>query len=278
MLATYISVKYFKFRQLEFEDQAKGKRTKRISTVIILIFIIPSIWSAVTLIQRNNFEKNASEFIGHSKAYNKSVIYDYKIQHAEISTIELFFTGEPLNDETKEIILRTAAEFGLKEENIIMNDHARTEDFDDLELVKSIYDKMDTEVARRDDEIRRLREELKVAKGIDIPYIQIAKEIANTYPAVREVYLSQGAHVHTDSLNMTSSMTVVVRCDTLMVQDEYDRLSKWLKIRLNFEEVLLMVDVAEKEAAEIEPAVLTVSLEHPQDSVSGPVNMENNLP
>jgi hypothetical protein len=159
-----------------------------------------------------------------------------------------------------------------------MNDHARTEDFDDLELVKSIYDKMDTEVARRDDEIRRLREELKVAKGIDIPYIQIAKEIANTYPAVREVYLSQGAHVHTDSLNMTSSMTVVVRCDTLMVQDEYDRLSKWLKIRLNFEEVLLMVDVAEKEAAEIEPAVLTVSLEHPQDSVSGPVNMENNLP
>ena len=31
MLATYISVKYFKFRQVEFEDPAKGKRTKRVS-------------------------------------------------------------------------------------------------------------------------------------------------------------------------------------------------------------------------------------------------------
>ena len=161
MLATYISVKYFRFRQVVFEDQAKGNRTKRISSVIILVFIIPSIWSAVTLIQRNNFEKNASAFIGYSKAYNKSVIYDYKIQHAEISTIELFFTGEPLNDDTKETIFRTAYEFGLKEENIIINDHAKSENFDDLELVKGIYDKMDAEVAKRDDEIRRLREELR---------------------------------------------------------------------------------------------------------------------
>ena len=61
-----------------------------------------------------------------------------------------------------------------------MNDHAKTEDFDDLELVKGIYDKMDTEVAKRDDEIRRLKDELKVAKGTDIPYLQISREIANT--------------------------------------------------------------------------------------------------
>ena len=31
MLATYISVKYFKFRQVEFEDPAKGKRTMSFS-------------------------------------------------------------------------------------------------------------------------------------------------------------------------------------------------------------------------------------------------------
>ena len=127
-----------------------------------------------------------------------------------------------------------------------MNDHAKTDDFDDLELVKGIYDKMDAEVAKRDDEIRRLKDEIKVAKGTDIPYLQIAREIANTYPAVREVCLSQGAHVHTDSLHMTSVITLVVRCDTLMVKDEYDRLNEWLKIRLNVENVLLMVDVIEK--------------------------------
>lgn len=247
MLATYISVKYFKFRQIEYDDKAKGKRTKRISTVIILIFIVPSIWSAVTLIQRNNFEKNATAFIEHSKAYNKSIIYDYKIEHAEISTIELFFTGEPLNDDTREIIFKTAAEFGLKAENIIISDHSKSEDFDDLELVKGIYDKMDTEVGKRDDEINRLREELRIAKGIDIPYVQITREIINTYPTVREVHLAQGACVAADSLTMTPSVTIVVRCDTLMVDEEHAKLHEWLKIRLNSDNLTLMVDVKEKE-------------------------------
>ena len=76
---------------------------------------------------------------------------------------------------------------------------------------------------------------------------------------------------------MTSAITLVVRCDTLMVKDEYVRLNEWLKIRLNVENVLLMVDVIEKEAAEIESAVLTVSLEQPQDSIASSVNPENNL-
>ena len=76
---------------------------------------------------------------------------------------------------------------------------------------------------------------------------------------------------------MNSAMTVVVRCDTLLMREEYDRFSEWLKIRLNFDDVFLMVDVIEKEVAEIEPAVLSVSLEQPQDSIPGPVNMENNL-
>ena len=165
MLATYVSVKYFRFRQVEHEDQATGRKAKRISSILILIFIIPSIWSAVMLIRQNNFEDNATAFVEHSKAYGKSIIYDYRIDHTDGSTIELFFTGEPLSENTRENVIRTAEEYGLKEENIIINDHTTRENVNDLEVVKGIYDKMDTEIGKRDDEIRRLKEELNIAKG-----------------------------------------------------------------------------------------------------------------
>ena len=69
MLATYAGVKYFKFRQTEYQDEAMGTKTKRITSFIILIFIIPSIWSAVMLIRRNNFEVNATAFAEHSKVH-----------------------------------------------------------------------------------------------------------------------------------------------------------------------------------------------------------------
>ena len=240
MLATYVSVKYFRFRQIEHEDQATGRKAKRISTILILLFIVPSIWSAVMLIKQNNFEDNATAFVGRTKAYDKSIIYDYKIDHTDGSKIELFFTGEPLSQKTRENVIRTAAEFGLKEENIIINDHTTTEDINDIELVKGIYDKMDTEIGKRDEEIRRLREELRVARGNDIPYIQGTREIANSYPAVKQVHIAQGASVTCDSLAMNPCMTVVVRCDSLMEASEIEKLSEWLKIRLNTEDINLI--------------------------------------
>jgi ParB-like chromosome segregation protein Spo0J len=128
----------------------------------------------------------------------------------------------------------------FKEENIIINDHTTTEDINDIELVKGIYDKMDTEIGKRDEEIRRLREELRVARGNDIPYIQVTREIANSYPAVKQVHIAQGASVTCDSLAMNPCMTVVVRCDSLMEASEIEKLSEWLKIRLNTEDINLI--------------------------------------
>lgn len=240
MLATYVSVKYFRFRQTEHEDQASGRKAKRISSLLIVLFIVPSIWSAVLLIQRNNFEENATAFVERSKAYDRSIIYDYKIDHTDGSKIELFFTGEPLSEKTKDNLFRTAAEYGLKEENIIINDHTTTEDINGIEVVKGIYDKMDTEVGKRDEEIRRLREELRAAKGNDIPYVQVTREIVSTYPAIIEVQMAQGARVSADSLEVHPTTTVIVKCDSLTGPIEIEKLRDWLKIRLNTEEITLI--------------------------------------
>ena len=245
MLATYISVKYFKFRQTEYEDQATGRQTKRISSILILLFIIPSIWSAVTLIQRTNFETNATAFIEYSKSYNKSIIYDYKIDHTEGSKLELYFTGEPINDETKSIIVKTAAEFDIVEESIIIVDDSKEADLNDIELVKGIYDKMDSEVAKREDEIRQLKEELRLAKGDDIAYVQITREIISTYPSVKHVRLAQGASVAADSLYAQPCITAIIKCEEPISEEQTTKLSNWLKIRLNSEEITLIVTLTE---------------------------------
>lgn len=241
MLATYISVKYFKFRQTEYEDQATGRKTKRISSILILLFIIPSIWSAVTLIQRTNFETNATAFIEYSKSYNKSIIYDYKIDHTEGSKLELYFTGEPINDETKSIIVKTAAEFDIEEESIIIVDDSKGANLNDIELVKGIYDKMDSEVTKREEEIRQLKEELRLAKGDDIAYVQITREIISTYPSVKHVRLAQGASVAADSLYAQPCITAIIKCEEPISEEQTAQLSNWLKIRLNTEDISLIV-------------------------------------
>ena len=241
MLATYISVKYFKFRQTEYEDPDIARKTKRITSVIILLFIIPSIWSAVTLIKRTNFETNAIAFIEHSKSYNKSIIYDYKIDHTDGSKIELYFTGEPINEETKSIIVKTASEFEIEEQNIVIFDDAKEDNLNNIEIVKDIYDKMDVEISRRDEEIRMLKEELKLVKDDEIEYVQITREIISSYPTVKKVKLAQGAFVAADSLHAHPCLTAIVECDRPMDTKQSTQLNNWLKVRLNTEEITLIV-------------------------------------
>lgn len=239
MLATYFGVKYFKFRQTEYQDDKVARRTKRISSLLIVLFIVPSIWSAVILIKQNNFEEKAIAFAEGSKAYGKSIIYDYTIDHNDGSSIELFFTGETLNDDVKASVLKEAEKYGIKKEQIIINDHTISESGNDIELVKGIYDKMDVEIARRDADIKRLEDELELIRKEELPYVQLTKEILSTYPGVKEVHIAQGSAVTTDSLSMRKSVLVYVTAEKQFNKSDYTRLHQWLMVRLQTEEVLL---------------------------------------
>lgn len=241
MLATYISVKYFEFRQTEFSDISTGRKTKRVITMLIILFIVPSIWSAVILINQNRFEENAIAFIEHSKSYGKSIIYDYKIDHNDGSTIELSFVGEPLDDSTKNNIYNTASRYGINKEQLIINDHTTTDSVNEIELVKDIYDRMDQEIGSREVEIARLRAELKKYESTAIPYTQLSREIASNYPTVREVHIARGEGVAIDSIESSKRSTIVLLYTSESIDsDTQNKLESWLKIRLEEESIILL--------------------------------------
>lgn len=240
MLATYTMVKYLKFNALKFSDEKLGRRTKAVSTILIILFIIPSIWSAVLLVRQNNFEDRALEFMEANKSVEKSIIYDYKISHSDGSKIELFYTGEPLSATARTNIESSAKEHGIKPEQLIISEHTTIEGTNEMELVKTIYERTDTELKNREAEIQRLREELKMLRGEEIPYVQIQKEISLSYPQVEDIYISRGAFVAKDSLDAKSCILVVPQCtDSIKVEDKI-KLEEWLKLRLASENVVLI--------------------------------------
>lgn len=232
MLATYISVKYFGFREVTFADALVQRRTRTFSTALIILFIVPSIWSAVTFIRQNNFEGNATAFAEQCKVYGRTILYDYKIDHADGSVISLFFSGDPLSEQTRRDLLAQAAEYGIKEEQVLINEYSTTAQDNNVELVKSIYDRMDTEVSRRDAEISRLRQQLAASEKEELPYVQLAREIMGIYPSVKDVVLARGATVSADSLYAAPCLSVVVHRDSVFTPAEMSQLSDWLRVRL----------------------------------------------
>lgn len=232
MLATYISVKYFGFREVTFADTLAQRHTRTFSTALIILFIVPSIWSAVTFIRQNNFEGNATAFAEQCKVYGRTILYDYKIDHADGSVISLFFSGDALSEQTRRDLLTQAAEYGIKEEQVLINEYSTTAQDNNVELVKSIYDRMDTEVSRRDAEISRLRQQLAASAKEELPYVQLAREIMGIYPSVKDVVLARGATVSADSLYAAPCLSVVVHRDSVFTSAEMSQLSEWLRMRL----------------------------------------------
>jgi hypothetical protein len=236
MLATYIGVKYFRFRPTEFQDEKIGMRTKRLTTALIIIFIIPSIWSAVVLIKQNNFDVNATSFAEHRSTYGKSILYDYKIEHKENTTLILFFTGETLSDRDRDELYSVAAEYEIKKEQILIRDYSN-EDKSDMSAFKDIYDKKESIISAKEQEILQLKTELERIKSNELEYDKISKEIFSLKPSVHELSITKG---HSFKRNATSGNAVisvhVSSADTIAVS-ELEELKEWLKVRLNTETI-----------------------------------------
>jgi len=238
-LATYIMVKYMRFTDVEFENAIRKKHVKTVISVVVMIVIIPSIWSAFVMVKENNFDKNVSEFISENRTINKAYIYDYKISHHKGSKVELFVSGEALTSTEKSGLIESAGKYGIKENQVLINENASAESLNESEIVKGIYERTDSEIGRRDSEIKRLEKMIEEMQQNDIPYVQITKEIINQYPSVKEVFISRGAGVKAEDMMRTDAVFIVVKTDAELDVQERTRLANWLKIRLNFDNIIL---------------------------------------
>ena len=230
MLATYVGVKYFRFRPTEYQDETIGKRTKRLTTALIIVFIIPSIWSAVLLIQQNNFDVNATSFAEHRSSYGKSILYDYKIDHKDNTTLTLFFTGETLSERDKDELYMVAAEYDIKKEQIQIRDYS-LEEKSDMNAFKDIYEKKESIISAKEQEIVLLKSELDKIKSTELAYDKISEEIFRIKSSVSDVTITTG---HTFSRDSTAGKEIIYvsvsSADSIAVR-ELDELREWLKVR-----------------------------------------------
>ena len=236
-MATYFLVRYFRFKKTEYADQGFGVRTQRITTLLIIIFLVPSIWSAVILVKQNNFDKKAIAFVETHRSIGNSIIYDYKIDHQEGSVLKVFMTGETLTESGRNNMYAYAREYGIRSEQIIIKEHITQNNQGNDEVFKGIYERLDSRLDQYKAKIESLTSELEYAKKYDIPYLQIAKEVSASYPQIKHLSIGHGAGIAIDSLTMSQCLIVKVQTDTLMTESAMEQFRKWISVRLQIENI-----------------------------------------
>ena len=236
-LATYFLVRYFGFKKTEYIDEDFALKTQRITSVLILIFLVPSIWSAVVLVKQNNFDKHASEFVETHRSIGNSVIYDYKIEHEDGSILKIFMTGETLSASDKSNLYAYAKEYGIKEEQIIIREYTTQNTKESETTFKGIYERLGSKIDKHEQTIEDLRLQLEQTKKEELPYLQLANEISAAYPEVKHIYMAQGAHIVLDSLSLNHCLMVEIKTESQMDSVTVSQFKKWIQVRLQIEEV-----------------------------------------
>ena len=119
-LATYLMVKYLRFRTVQSLSPESAIRQRRVISLVLLIVIVPSIFSAVNAVVENNFERNVRTFVEGNRLVGRSYIYDYKVKNRHV---DFSIAGEPLTDSLKADFYARAAAHKIKENRIKLSEH-----------------------------------------------------------------------------------------------------------------------------------------------------------
>ena len=242
IIATYVMSKLLGFQEYEFQDQKIAKRTRTLVTIVVLLVAVPSILSAVKMIQSNTFQQNASSFVADNRMLSSGYIYDYEVDTHKGGRISLYIAGSMLDDADKEKLKASAKEHGIDPDRISFFEHQIVpgEDQSADRLVKDIYERTDSEISKREAEIRVLENELTKYRQQEIPYLQISRELSSQFPQVKDLYISRGADINTDSLAMQDCILVVARTERVLDDESKQKMTDFLKVRLNDSTVVVL--------------------------------------
>ena len=144
-LATFLMVKYLRFRTVTGIDEALAKKRRNIIAVVLVVVLVPSLWSAFNLIRDNNFERSVKAFVQDNRIVAKrTYITDYTVQKRHV---QLSVSGEPLTDSLRTSLLAKAAKYRIKPARISITEHTFGMSQSEMDnLLEEIYTRTDTEI------------------------------------------------------------------------------------------------------------------------------------
>ncbi len=247
-LATVISVKYLRFPVLA-GDEARRRHSARWSGVILTLLIVPSVLSAIQMIQDNNFARNAELLVKNNKNLGKSYIYDYKTNlENRPHTLELYLAGEKMEAATRERLLTQAEEAGITRSQILIHEDAafQNELLTESELINNIIESHNRQVNELEAKITALTGEIQQYKNRELPAALITRELTAQYEGIRRVTLTRGQRTETAGDAASEVIVAILDCTKPLKEAERTRIQSWLKVRLGAEQVEVIVNNVKK--------------------------------
>ena len=242
-MAAYLMAKFLKFPVKPVEQH----RTRYfiLSYALVILLAATSVVTGYHVIRENNFTKLANRFVKKNQNIGKTYIYDSQVNiDSKPYVLELRLAGETLNEDTKEMLLRDAENYGIMRSQIVIHEDStvQVDRFNETEIVKNLIATNASNIQVRDDSIKVLNAQIALYKQQELPAKQLAEELQVQLPSITRLTLAKGTALEQNVVMSEEQVVVVVHCSTMPSEEEKTRLYEWLKVRLQIESLEIIFE------------------------------------
>ena len=242
-MAAYLMAKFLKFPVKTVEQH----RTRYfiLSYALVILLAATSIFTGYHVIRENDFTKLANRFVKKNQNIGKTYIYDSQVNiDNKPYMLELRLAGETLNEDTKEMLLRDAENYGIMRSQIVIHEDAtvQVDRFNETEIVKNLIATNASNIQVRDDSIKVLNAQITAYKQRELPAKQLAEELQVQLPRITRLTLAKGTALEQNMVMSEEQVVVVAHCSEMPSEEEKTRVYEWLKIRLQVEDLEIIFD------------------------------------
>ena len=198
-LAGFLVVKLLRFPVIRLADPRLERRRRWAIGILLLLILVPSIVSAISVIQNNKRDIAVSHFIDEHKTMGNSYIYDHKTLISgkwlrKETTVEIYMAGESLAADQRSRLIDEAEQLGF---TLTIKDGATSQFLSERELVNMIYEQNEQQLRSKDEQIRNLSDSLSFYSSRQLPSSQLAREICTQFPSVTQASFARAETVET---------------------------------------------------------------------------------
>jgi uncharacterized hydrophobic protein (TIGR00271 family) len=242
-MAAYLMAKFLKFPVKTVEQH----RTRYfiLSYGLVILLAATSIFTGYNVIRENDFTKLANRFVKKNQNIGKTYIYDSQVNiDSKPYMLELRLAGETLNEDTKEMLLRDAENYGIMRSQIVIHEDAtvQVDRFNETEIVKNLIATNASNIQVRDDSIKVLNAQIALYKQQELPAKQLAEELQVQLPSITRLTLAKGTALEQNVVMSEEQVVVVAHCSTMPSEEEKTRLYEWLKVRLQIDSLEIIFE------------------------------------
>ena len=236
-LATFLIVKKLQFKKHEFESEQKAGKVRRIIWVIVTIAILPSIYLAYRIVQREIFETNAKLFVKNEFDFSRTQVISktFKIQ-GQKKTIELLLVGQDLSKAQLDSLKTKLKSYKLGNTDLIVHQGLDAKQEIDLAQIRaSILEDVFQKEKREDTTV-------SAPAGAEIVYPDIRQELSVLFPDLLNYSLTRTVNTNIISGTKDTITLFTANCRKILRRADQVKLKKWLYERIKIDSVKVLIE------------------------------------